>query len=68
MLIFPKTLSNSLSIDETSLPNGELHTNLTNKAAKEKKVTIVAVIAGTKTDNVIQIIEKKTSQATQTSF
>jgi transposase len=47
-----------LSIDETALSNGELYTILTNKAAKGKKGTIVAMIAGTKADVVISIIEK----------
>ena len=47
-----------MSIDETSLSNGELYTILTNKAAKGKKGSIVAMIAGTKADTVISIIEK----------
>ena len=47
-----------MSIDETSLSNGELYTILTNKAAKGKKGTIVAMVAGTKADVVISIIEK----------
>jgi transposase len=47
-----------LSIDETSLSNGELYTILTNKVAKGKKGTIVAMIAGTKAETVIAIIEK----------
>jgi hypothetical protein len=47
-----------LSIDETSLSNGELYTILTNKAAKGKKGAIVAMIAGTKAQTVIAIIEK----------
>jgi hypothetical protein len=33
-------------IDETTLSNGELYTILTNKTAKGKKETIVAMIAG----------------------
>ena len=45
-------------MDETSLSNGELYTILTNKAGKGKKGTIVAMIAGTKADTVITIIEK----------
>ena len=57
-LIFPKNLGKRLSIDETSLSNGELYTILTNKAGKGKKGTIVAMIAGTKADTVIAIIEK----------
>jgi len=40
------------------LSNGELYTILTNKAAKGKKGTIVAMVAGTKADTVIDIIEK----------
>ena len=47
-----------MSIDATSLSNGELYTILTNKAAKGKKGAIVAMIAGTKADAVIAIIEK----------
>jgi transposase len=57
-LIFPKNLGKRLSIDETSLSNGELYTILTNKAAKGKKGTIVAMVAGTKAETVIAIIEK----------
>jgi len=40
------------------LSNGELYTILTNKAAKGRKETIVAMVAGTKADSVIAIIEK----------
>ncbi len=47
-----------MSIDETSFSNGELYTILTNKAGKGKKGSIVAMIAGTKADAVISIIEK----------
>jgi hypothetical protein len=56
-IIFPENLGKRLSIDETALSNGELYTILTNKAAKGKK-TIVAMIAGTKAQTVIAIIEK----------
>jgi hypothetical protein len=47
-----------LSIDETSLSQGELYTILTNKAAKGKKGAIVAIIAGTKADTVIEVLQK----------
>ena len=47
-----------MSIDETSLSNGELYTVLTNKDAKGKKGAIVAMVAGTKAETVIAIIEK----------
>jgi transposase len=57
-LLFPKNLGKRLSIDETSLSNGELYTILTNKAGKGRKGTIVAMVAGTKAETVISIIEK----------
>ncbi|MFV8344452.1 DDE transposase, partial [Flavobacterium sp. XS2P39] len=37
-LLFAKNLGKRLSIDETSLSNGELYTILTNKAGKGKKI------------------------------
>ncbi|MBP1225951.1 transposase [Flavobacterium sp. 1355] len=47
-----------MSIDETSLSNGELYTIVTNKSGKGRKGTIVAMVAGTKADTVISVIEK----------
>ena len=47
-----------MSIDETSLSNGELYTILTNKAGKGRKGIIVAMVAGTKAETVISVIEK----------
>lgn len=47
-----------LSIDETAFTNGELYTILTNKKAKGKKGSIVAMIRGTKAENVNQILQK----------
>jgi hypothetical protein len=35
---FPENIGKRLSIDETSLSNGELYTILTNKAAKGKRI------------------------------
>uniref|UniRef100_UPI0019D1638A ISAon1 family transposase n=1 Tax=Flavobacterium ustbae TaxID=2488790 RepID=UPI0019D1638A len=57
-LIFPENIGKRLSIDETCLSNGELYTVLTNKSAKGKKGTIIAMVAGTKAETAIQIIEK----------
>ena len=45
-----------LSIDETSLSNGELYTIVTNKFAKGSTGTIVAIIKGTKSEDIIKII------------
>ena len=55
---FPKNIGKRLSIDETSLTNGELYTILTNKAANGRRGAIVAMFAGTKAETVNVIIEK----------
>ena len=57
-LVFPENIGKRLSIDETSLSNGELYTIVTNKAGKGRKGTIVAMVAGTKAETVIAILEK----------
>jgi transposase len=57
-LIYPHNLGPRLSIDETSLSNGELYTILTNKAAQGRKGSIVAIIAGTKAETVIEVLRK----------
>jgi transposase len=47
-----------LSIDETSLSNGELYTIVTNKDARGKKGALVAIIKGTKASAVSEILMK----------
>ncbi|MDQ5955983.1 MAG: transposase [Chlamydiota bacterium] len=47
-----------LSIDEVALSQGELYTILTNKKFKGKKGSLVAIVAGTKADQVIAHISK----------
>jgi transposase len=47
-----------LSLDETSLSHGELYTVLTNKSAKGKKGTLVAIMEGTNSDTIIPILQK----------
>lgn len=47
-----------LSIDEVNLSMGELYTVVTNKAGKGKKGSIVAIIAGTKSEIVINHLHK----------
>lgn len=47
-----------MSIDEVALSQGELYTIVTNKKAKGKKGSLVAIIAGTKTEQVIEHISK----------
>ena len=47
-----------LSIDETAFTNGELYTILTNKSAKGKKGSVIAMVKGTKAEDVIAILNK----------
>lgn len=56
-LVFPDNIGPHLSLDETSLSNGELYTILTNKAAKGKKGALVAIVEGTQSDKVIEAIK-----------
>lgn len=48
MLVYPENFGPRMSIDETSLQNGELYTIVTNKDAKGKKGVLAALIKGTK--------------------
>ncbi|WP_454771244.1 ISAon1 family transposase [Flavobacterium ardleyense] len=57
-LLFPENIGKHLSIDEVNLSMGELYTVVTNKAAKGKKGAIVAILAGTKSDVVIDHLQK----------
>lgn len=47
-----------LSIDETALSKGELYTIITNKKAKGRKGSIVAIFAGTKVEPIIEQLIK----------
>lgn len=55
-LLFEKNMGSFLSIDETSLSDNELYTILTNKEAKGRKGSIVAIIKGTKAEEVIKVL------------
>jgi transposase len=57
-ILFPENIGENLSLDETSLSKGELYTVLTNKAGKGKKGSLVAMVEGTSSDNVINILSK----------
>ena len=56
--MFPKNLGGYLSLDETAFSNGELYTVLTNKDAQGKKGAIVAMVKGTKAEDVIRILQQ----------
>jgi len=57
-LLFPQNIGSFLTIDETSLSQGELYTIITNKAAHGKKGTIIAMVKGTQTQDVINVLMK----------
>ena len=57
-LVFPENIGEQLSIDETSISQGELYTIVSNKAAHGGKGTIVAIVSGTTSDVVIQALER----------
>jgi len=61
-LLFENNIGENLSIDETSLSNGELYTIVTNKMAKGRKGSIVAIIEGTKAEDVIKVLSKISSK------
>lgn len=57
-MLFEKNCGTRLSIDEVVLSNGELYTVVTNKAAKGRKGTLVAMVAGTKAADVSNVLAK----------
>lgn len=57
-ILFKHNIGEYLSIDETALSNGELYTIITNKKAKGKKGVLVAMVHGTSSDKVIEVLNK----------
>ena len=57
-IVFPENCSEHLSLDEVALSQGELYTVLTSKQARGRKGSIVAIIKGTKSEEVIDKILK----------
>ncbi|MEO6286256.1 MAG: transposase [Dyadobacter sp.] len=57
-LLYPENTGPYLSIDETSLSNGELYTIVTNKAAKGRTGSLLAMVKGTQAASVIEILRK----------
>nr|WP_212592562.1 transposase [Sphingobacterium humi] len=56
-LVFPENIGSHISIDETCLSQGELYTVVTNKGARGKRGTIIAILNGTKSENIIPILQ-----------
>ncbi|WP_428979055.1 ISAon1 family transposase [Flavobacterium acetivorans] len=57
-IVYPENMGTHLSIDEVALSQGELYTIVTNKKFKGKKGSLVAIVAETKADKVIEHIRK----------
>ena len=57
-VLFKQNLGPRLSIDETCLSQGELYTLVTNKSAHGRKGSLVAMIRGTKADDVVWALSK----------
>lgn len=56
-LLFPENIGPRLAIDESSLSNGELYTFVTNRDARTREQSLVAVVAGTKSEDVISVLQ-----------
>ena len=56
--MFEKNIGTHLSLDETSISNGELYTILTNKAKKGGKGSLIASVEGTTTKDIIAVFAK----------
>lgn len=57
-LLFPDNIGPRLAIDESSLSNGELYTFVTNRNAGTRECSLVAVVAGTKSEDVISVLKR----------
>ncbi|PWV44250.1 transposase, partial [Chitinophaga sp. S165] len=57
-MLFEQNMGSYLSIDETAFSSGELYTIVTNKAAKGRRGSLVAMIKGTQSDQLIDILKK----------
>lgn len=56
-LLFPENLSTRLCIDQTSISDGELYTILTNPYARGGKGSLVAIIEGVSSENIIKTLQ-----------
>ena len=57
-LLFPENIGPRLAIDESSLSNGELYTFVTNRDRHTGEGSLVAVVSGTKSEDVIQVLKR----------
>lgn len=57
-LLFPENIGTRLAIDESSLSNGELYTFVTNRCAHTRERSLIAVVAGTRSEDVIAVLQR----------
>lgn len=57
-MLFEQNMGRCLSIDETAFANGKLYTIVTNKEAKGRKGSIIAMIKGTQADQLTEVLKK----------
>lgn len=57
-LLFPENIGPHLAIDEASLSNGELYTFVTNRDRHAGDGSLVAVVSGTKAEDVIRVLKQ----------
>ncbi len=62
-LIYPDNLGTHIGIDEVSLSKGELYTFVTNKPKNGGNRNLIACIRGTKSNDIIQVLEKLPKQS-----
>lgn len=65
-VLFPANIGPHISIDETSLSNGDLYTVVTNKDKGGRQGTLIAMIEGTNADKVISILKRIPEDVRQT--
>lgn len=63
-MLFEKNIGEKLSIDETAISGDDLHTIITNKAAKGRRGALVAMVGGVKALEITTVL-KKMSQETR---
>jgi len=67
-ILYPENMGTTLCIDEVALSKGELYTVVSNPTARTQKGSLVAMVKGTKSDQVCKILRKiplKTRQLAQ---
>lgn len=57
-LVFSDNIGENLAIDETSLSNGNLYTIVTNRDRHGRDCCLVAIVAGTKSEDVSQALKR----------